>query len=105
VGEDGARLGKGGGFSDVEFALASEAGLIRADTAVVTTVHEVQLLPAGAIPTTGHDLRVDLVVTPGRVLDCRATHGPRSPGRLHWEELTDHKVAAIPLLARLARSR
>src|SRR5919202_1529947 len=28
AGEDGRRLGKGGGFSDLEFALASEAGLI-----------------------------------------------------------------------------
>ncbi|MDX1660462.1 MAG: 5-formyltetrahydrofolate cyclo-ligase, partial [Gemmatimonadota bacterium] len=28
VAEDGARLGKGGGFSDLEFALAKEAGLI-----------------------------------------------------------------------------
>ena len=28
AGLDGARLGKGGGFSDLEFAVASEAGLI-----------------------------------------------------------------------------
>src|SRR6478609_4690707 len=28
VGEDGARLGKGGGFADLEFALATAAGLI-----------------------------------------------------------------------------
>ena len=28
VGEDGARLGKGGGFADLEFALAAAAGLI-----------------------------------------------------------------------------
>ena len=27
VGEDGARLGKGGGFADLEYALASAAGL------------------------------------------------------------------------------
>ena len=31
VGEDGARLGKGGGFADLEYALASAAGLARAD--------------------------------------------------------------------------
>ena len=30
VGEDGARLGKGGGFSDLEFALAAAAGLVDA---------------------------------------------------------------------------
>src|ERR1700746_189992 len=32
VGEDGARLGKGGGFADLEFALAGAAGLIGAGT-------------------------------------------------------------------------
>ena len=38
--ESGARLGKGGGFSDLEFALAAEAGLLGPDTVVVTTVHD-----------------------------------------------------------------
>src|SRR4030095_6912780 len=34
VGEDGARLGKGGGFSDMELAVAAEAGLIDRSTVV-----------------------------------------------------------------------
>ncbi len=98
----GARLGKGGGFSDLEFAIASEAGLIGPDTVVVTTVHETQVVPVGDIPVTDHDLRLDLVVTPERVLDCRSGRdGPRPAGRIRWDELTDDKVAAIPLLAAL----
>ena len=52
AGEDGARLGKGGGFADLEFALASAAGLIGPQTVAVTTVHEVQVRPAGVIPRT-----------------------------------------------------
>src|SRR5215472_15570835 len=32
AGEDGARLGKGGGFADLEYALATAAGLIGPDT-------------------------------------------------------------------------
>src|SRR5580765_1353573 len=68
VGEDGVRLGKGGGFSDLEFAVASAAGLIGPRTLVVTTVHEAQVLPAGSIPETDHDIRVDVIVTPDRVL-------------------------------------
>src|SRR3954452_45969 len=51
AGLDGARLGKGGGFSDLEFAVASEAGLIGPGTFVVTTVHEAQVVAAGEIPT------------------------------------------------------
>ncbi len=50
VGEDGARLGKGGGFSDLEFAVASAAGLIGPGTVVATTVHERQVLPGRPHP-------------------------------------------------------
>jgi 5-formyltetrahydrofolate cyclo-ligase len=101
VGADGARLGKGGGFADLEFALAGAAGLIGPRTLVVTTVHELQVRPAGAIPTTAHDVPVDLVVTDERVIDCRDTRGPRPTGGIDWSELTDEKIDAIPLLRAL----
>jgi 5-formyltetrahydrofolate cyclo-ligase len=100
VGEDGARLGKGGGFSDLELAVAAEAGLVGRKTAVVTTVHELQVRPAGAIPTVAHDVHVDVVVTPERVLECARPPGYEAP-RLRWDELTDQKIAAIPLLQHL----
>jgi 5-formyltetrahydrofolate cyclo-ligase len=99
VGEDGARLGMGGGFADLEFALASAAGLIGPGTVTATTVHELQLRPAGTIPLTGHDVPVDLVITPDRVIDCRPRRGPRPAPGIRWAELTDEKIAAIPLLA------
>lgn len=104
VGEDGARLGKGGGFADLEFALASAAGLTGADTIVVTTVHELQVRPAGSIPTTDHDVPVDLVVTPDRIIDCRDKRRPRPAGEIRWTELTEEKIDAIPLL-RLLREQ
>jgi 5-formyltetrahydrofolate cyclo-ligase len=100
VGEDGARLGKGGGFSDLEFALAAAAGLVGARTRVVTTVHDAQVQPAGAIPTVAHDMHVDIVVTPTRVIECPRPRGHRLP-TLRWSELTDEKIAAIPLLQAL----
>lgn len=99
VGEDGVRLGKGGGFSDLEFAVAAEAGLIADDTVVATTVHELQVEPAGRIPSAEHDVRVDLVVTPERVLELAP--GRRRDAGVRWAELTRDKVAAIPLLGRL----
>jgi 5-formyltetrahydrofolate cyclo-ligase len=101
VGEDGARLGKGGGFADLEFALAVAAGLIGPDTLVVTTVHELQVRPAGTVPTAAHDAPVDLIVTPDRVIDCRSRRGGRPDGSIRWSELTEEKIAAIPLLAAL----
>ena len=105
VGEDGARLGKGGGFADLEYALASAAGLIGPNPLVVTTVHELQVRPAGAIPVTGHDVPVDLVFTPERVIDCRPGRPPRDPATVRWDELTEEKIAAIPLLGSLRPRR
>jgi 5-formyltetrahydrofolate cyclo-ligase len=104
AGIDGTRLGKGGGFSDLEFAVASEAGLIGPETVVVTTVHEVQVLPAGEIPTTDHDVSLDLIVTPERVIEVpRPKRRPQ--GGIRWDELTEEKIAAIPLLTRLRSAR
>jgi 5-formyltetrahydrofolate cyclo-ligase len=103
VGEDGARLGKGGGFADLEFALATAAGLVGPATLVVTTVHELQVRPAGTVPTAAHDAPVDLVVTPDRVIDCRERRGPRPAEGIRWSELTQEKIEAIPLLRALAQ--
>ena len=99
AGQDGARLGKGGGFADLEFALATAAGLIGPDTVCVTTVHELQVRPAGVIPLTGHDVPVDFIVTPERIIDCRDRRGPRPEAGICWEDLTEEKINAIPLLA------
>jgi 5-formyltetrahydrofolate cyclo-ligase len=38
------------------------------------------------------------------VIDCRGARAPRPVEGLRWDELTDEKIAAIPLLAAL-RSR
>jgi 5-formyltetrahydrofolate cyclo-ligase len=102
VGLDGRRLGKGGGFSDLELAIAAEAGLIGPRTRIVTTVHDAQVLPAGAIPQSEHDFTLDLIVTPTRVI--RPPRSRRRP-RLFWDELTEEKIAAIPLLQRLRSQR
>jgi 5-formyltetrahydrofolate cyclo-ligase len=100
VGEDGARLGKGGGFSDLEFALAAAAGLVDEATVVVTTVHDVQVQPPGTIPTVPHDMRVDVIATPTTVVRCPRPARHRLPA-LAWDELTEEKVEAIPVLGRL----
>ena len=98
----GARLGKGGGFSDLEYAVAAEAGLITPDTPVATTAHPVQLLDEGRIPMADHDVPVDLIVTPDEVIET--TRGRRRPSGVDWDVLTAEKVEAIPLLRRLRPS-
>lgn len=93
----GARLGKGGGYSDLEFAIASEAGLITNLTVVATTVHPSQLVDEGTIPITEHDFPLDIIVTPDEVT-YTGTRLPRPPGIL-WGHLDQGRRDAIPVLA------
>ena len=99
VAPDGARLGKGGGFSDLEYAVAREAGLVGPDTRIVTTVHPIQVVEPGRIPMTAHDIPLDLIITPDEVIDCEPAYD--RPTGVDWDALTDEKIQAIPLLQRL----
>jgi 5-formyltetrahydrofolate cyclo-ligase len=95
VNRQGARVGKGGGFSDLEFALLVEAGLVGTDTVVATTVHPLQVL-AEALPETDHDFRLDLIIAGEEVITCRRS---RRPQGILWDHLDAAKIAAIPVLA------
>jgi len=95
VNREGVRVGKGGGYSDLELGLLVEAGLVDDATTIVTTVHPLQLLDE-ELPETEHDFRVDVVVTPDEVVTTGARR--RSPGII-WDHLDDETVEAIPVLA------
>ena len=96
VNREGVRVGKGGGYSDLEFGLLVQAGLVGDRTTIATTVHPLQVLDE-ELPETEHDFRVDLVVTPDDLL--RPPRRPRPPGILR-DHLSDEKVASIPVLRR-----
>jgi 5-formyltetrahydrofolate cyclo-ligase len=97
VNGEGARVGKGGGYSDLEFGLLTEAGLVDDGTLIATTVHPLQVLD-GELPETEHDFRVDLIATPESVIE---TGAPLRPPGILWEHLDDDRIAAVPVLARL----
>jgi 5-formyltetrahydrofolate cyclo-ligase len=101
VNREGARLGKGGGFSDLEVAFLVEAGLLQPDTVLVSTVHPLQVVD-GPLPETEHDFRVDIIVTPAEVIWCGQ---PRRPPGILWEHLHQEKIAEVPALAALATRR
>jgi 5-formyltetrahydrofolate cyclo-ligase len=102
VNQRGVRIGKGGGYSDLEFALLTEAGLIGPGTIIATTVHALQILDED-LPETGHDFRVDLIVTPDEVVRVR---GPRRrPNGIIWSHLDEEKISSIPVLASMRPRR
>lgn len=98
VRRDGARIGKGGGFSDLEYAIALELGLVTPKTPIITSVHPLQIVKESA-PLRPHDIPVDFIVTPDKIIECR-TMLPR-PAGIYWEYLDDEKIKAIPLLRRM----
>lgn len=96
VERSGARLGKGGGYSDLEFAITKEAGLVEGDTAIATTVHPSQIFDEGVIPVTDHDFPLDLIVTPDEVIRTE-TRLTRPAGVLD-DHLDQSKRETIPVL-------
>ncbi|MFQ5897088.1 MAG: 5-formyltetrahydrofolate cyclo-ligase [Candidatus Methylomirabilia bacterium] len=98
VNGQGARVGKGGGYSDLEFGLLREAGIVTARVPILTTVHHLQIVPS-QIEMCPHDIPVDWIVTPEGSLRCAARY-PKPPG-IYWELLPEEKIAAIPALRRV----
>ena len=99
---EGARIGKGGGYSDLEYGLAREAGLARQKTPIVTTVHDLQVLN-DKLPVLAHDIPVDVIVTPTRVIQTH-TQLPKPKG-IYWDYLTNEKIDEIPYLKQLRFSK
>ncbi len=101
VSRDGARLGKGGGFAELELALLSEFKKISPETPILTTVHPLQVVPQ--VPLEPHDFSVDLIFTPEETI--RAQGPKRRPRGIIWEILPEEKRRAIPVLEKLYRER
>jgi 5-formyltetrahydrofolate cyclo-ligase len=100
VDRHGGRVGKGGGYSDLEFGLGRELGIVADDTPVVTTVHPLQVV-RGRIPMAAHDVPLDVVATPQGVVRLRRSRS-RPPGIL-WDRLTETQIRAMPVLEGLRK--
>jgi 5-formyltetrahydrofolate cyclo-ligase len=97
---DGARIGKGGGFLDLEYGLLREEGKVRELTPIISTLHPLQLV-SYKIPMFPHDLPVDFIVTPKEVVATRSVY-PRPRG-IYWDLLRVMKINAIPILRKRLR--
>jgi 5-formyltetrahydrofolate cyclo-ligase len=94
----GARIGKGGGFSDLEYGILIDAGKIDDHTTIATTVHPIQVLRHHLLVTT-HDLPVDLIATPRAVVEVeRQFERPRG---ILWDHLQPPQIREIPILERM----
>ncbi|MDQ2049955.1 5-formyltetrahydrofolate cyclo-ligase [Natronolimnohabitans sp. A-GB9] len=97
VTEDGGRIGKGEGYSDLEHAILYDLGLIDESTPVATTVHERQVI-GDPVALDAHDVPMDLIVTPDRTLRPAVSDGPTG---IDWKAVSEDRLEEIPVLKRL----
>jgi 5-formyltetrahydrofolate cyclo-ligase len=102
VNRRGSRIGKGGGYSDLEYAIGREFGFVRDDVVIVTTVHPLQIIDED-LPETDHDFRIDFVVTPEEIIPVHRKGG--RPGGIIREHLSEEKIAEIPILDEIMASK
>ncbi|MCC6034770.1 MAG: 5-formyltetrahydrofolate cyclo-ligase [Desulfurococcaceae archaeon] len=103
VDKRGVRLGKGGGYAELEYAILRELGVISEDTPIVTTIHDVQLVDE--IPLELHDLSVDYYATPTKLV--RVEPRGYKPKGVFWELLSEEhrNLEVIRELKELIKSR
>jgi len=117
---EGARIGKGEGYSDLEWGVLSELGAVDSETTVATTVHELSVIdgPASALADGGdgddntelslpapdaHDVPLDLIVTPERTIRTETPF--ERPSGIDWDALDAERLDEIPVLAERAPKR
>jgi 5-formyltetrahydrofolate cyclo-ligase len=101
VNKQGSRIGKGGGYSDLEYAIGRELGFVKEDAVIVTTVHPLQIVD-GDLPETDHDFRIDFIVAPEEIISTHREGG--RPKGIIKGHLTGDKVSEIPILNELLSS-
>ncbi len=94
---DGWRLGKGEGYSEIEYAVLRMINKIDEDTPIVTTIHHLQLV--NHIPHDKFDVPVDIIFTEDRVVEV-SPRKPR-PSGIIWSLLPPKKLKEIPILKEL----
>ncbi len=96
VNRDGAKVGKGGGYSDREYAIMKE--LFGCNFPVATTVHPLQIIEE-KIPMEKNDVPLDFIATEKGVIETKTIY--RKPEGICWDLVSKDDLEKIPLLREL----
>ncbi|XP_052584721.1 methenyltetrahydrofolate synthase domain-containing protein isoform X2 [Peromyscus californicus insignis] len=99
VSEKGWRIGKGEGYADLEYAMMVSMGAVHEGTPVVTIVHDCQVVDIPEALLEDHDLTVDYIITPTRVIATGCTR-PKPTGII-WSKVSCEMLTKIPVLRSL----
>jgi 5-formyltetrahydrofolate cyclo-ligase len=100
VNKQGAKIGKGGGFSDLEYAIGKEFGIVNEDTPTFSTVHPLQIVDY-KLPMEKHDVPLDYIITRNNIITTNTSYV--KPRGIDWNIIGD-KINEIPLLQKLKKS-
>jgi 5-formyltetrahydrofolate cyclo-ligase len=103
VSRQGGRTGKGAGFADLELAMLREFGLVQPTTAIVTTVHPLQIVEDSDLPMQPHDWALDWIATPNQVIKTDSPY--LRPTGLDWDAIRPDQYEKIPILRMLHTRR
>jgi len=98
VNGQGIRVGKGEGYSDLEFAILRRFDLVDSDTTTVTTVHEIQVVDK-SVPSCQHDVPIDVILIPARTLE--GNQSGKKPTEIDWKQLSEERIEEIPILRKI----
>ncbi|XP_020747693.2 methenyltetrahydrofolate synthase domain-containing protein isoform X2 [Odocoileus virginianus] len=99
VSEKGWRIGKGEGYADLEYAMMVSMGAVNQGTPVVTIVHDCQVVDIPEALLEDHDLTVDYILTPTRVITTGCER-PK-PAGIAWSKISCEMMEKIPILRSL----
>nr|CAI9696869.1 unnamed protein product [Rangifer tarandus platyrhynchus] len=99
VSEKGWRIGKGEGYADLEYAMMVSMGAVSQGTPVVTIVHDCQVVDIPEALLEDHDLTVDYILTPTRVI-ITGCERPK-PAGIAWSKISYEMMEKIPILRSL----
>ncbi|HIQ02879.1 MAG TPA: 5-formyltetrahydrofolate cyclo-ligase [Desulfurococcales archaeon] len=98
---NGVRLGKGGGYSDLEYAILLECGSINREVPIITVVHDLQVLDV-PLKRSIHDVPVDTIVTPTRIMNV-IEREERPIGII--PEILNEELKSLPIVKYILKSR
>ncbi|BDB98219.1 5-formyltetrahydrofolate cyclo-ligase [Saccharolobus caldissimus] len=90
----GDRVGKGEGYSELEYAILRELGKVNEKTPIATTVHSIQIVDF--IPYEIYDVPVDIIATEKEIIRTNTTR--EKPKGLYLSYLTREKIEDTPYL-------
>lgn len=98
VNRSGDRIGKGEGYSEIEWGLVRECGKVNEETPIVTTVHDLQIVDYN-FKVDPYDVPVDIIITPTKIVTTNRVR--EKPKGIYWELIDENRISKIPLLKEL----